>query len=109
MRKPVWIAAGVVVATVLTAVVNLLTSGGAWWLWPILVLLVVAAIVVAVVQERRSSSPPTHSQEIEARGKAALVEDSPQLDEGSNGTTLQKITARGKGIVRRSPQTTKRR
>jgi hypothetical protein len=109
MRKPVWIAAGVVVATVLTAVVNLLTSGGAWWLWPILVLLVVAAIVVAVVQERRSSSPPTHSQEIEARGKAALVEDSSQLDEGSNGTTVQKITARRKGIVRRSPQTTKRR
>src|SRR5690349_2172182 len=79
--KTVWIAAGIVVGTILSIVVNLVTNEGSWWLWPVLGLLVVTAIAITSIQQRRSTATLTISQQIEAHD-GATVADSPQLAEG---------------------------
>ena len=108
MGRIAWIAAGIIVSTMLTIVVNLATSGGAWWLWPVLGLLGVTAVITEVVRERRASPSESTSQEISAAGRA-LVKDSPQLAEGTDGPVSQKIRARRGSVVRRSGQTARRR
>jgi hypothetical protein len=103
-----WIAAGAVFTTGLAILVNLVTSGGAWWLWPALAALLIAAIAASVMQDRRQSSPTGTNQDIRA-ANASLIEDSPQLAEREGVPISQSITARRKGIVRRSGQTIKSR
>jgi hypothetical protein len=108
MGRVAWIAAGVIIATVITIVITLATSGGAWWLWPILVALVAAAILAEVMRARRLDAPTGNVQEIVASG-AATVDGSAQLAEGQGTAVSQRITARRKARVRNSPQTYRRR
>lgn len=107
MSRIAWIGAGLVVATALAIVVNLVTSGSGWWLWLVLGGLVVAAVVIEVLRDRSSRSAGGSSQEISVSG-GGRVEDSPQLAEAGGDGSSQKITARRKGIVRRSGQTLRR-
>ena len=105
MNRIAWIAAGTIVGTALSLVVNLATSGGAWWLWPLLGVLVLAAIAVEVRRNRR-----TDGQDLEITASSGgQVEDSHQLEEGTSGEASLRISARGCGIVRRSTQTFRQR
>jgi hypothetical protein len=52
MRRVARISASVIVATIITIVINLATSGRTWFLWPVLGVLVIAAIVVEVRRDR---------------------------------------------------------